>query len=160
MWREKMVKLKISWKVWLLIIALVLSLISILGMPPAILEKGVIVKSIDDNSSAYQNGLRQGDIITSLNNVNINSMEDYSEEINKLFPSDKDVKIVLGTKRQQIIFFTNSIPDIAISDIPNTRIKTGLDLSGGARALVKPEKKLTDQEIDDLISVSSERFNV
>ncbi|MBS3072614.1 hypothetical protein J4477_02170 [Candidatus Pacearchaeota archaeon] len=155
-----MTKLKMSWKLWLLVIALLLSIISIFGMPPAILEKGVIVRSIDDSSTAYQSGLRQGDIIISLNNIEITSLDDYSKEIPKLFQSNESEKIVIGTKKQQIVFFTDSIPDITVSDIPNTKIKTGLDLEGGARALVKPEVRLNDQEIDDLISISSERLNV
>jgi len=35
---------KLSWKIWLLLIVLVLSFLSIFGMPPTFLKKGVISK--------------------------------------------------------------------------------------------------------------------
>ena len=45
--------------------------------------------------------------------------------------------------------------------IKKTRIKTGLDLSGGARALVTAEdKELSASELSDLIEVTNQRLNV
>ena len=52
------------------------------------------------------------------------------------------------------------MPEITVSDIPKSKIQTGLDLQGGSRALIKPEEKLSSSEINDLISVTSERLNV
>ncbi|MEK6824979.1 MAG: hypothetical protein AABY02_03945, partial [Nanoarchaeota archaeon] len=39
-------------------------------------------------------------------------------------------------------------------------IKTGLDIQGGARALIEPEQKLTNEQLQDLIAVSNNRLNV
>src|SRR3989338_9110185 len=51
--------------------------------------------------------------------------------------------------------------DIDVGEIPKTTIKTGLDLSGGSRALVKPVNvTLSSSDINDLISVTTERLNV
>ena len=44
---------------------------------------------------------------------------------------------------------------------PKTKIKTGLDLSGGSKALVKAkDRDLSSEELSDLISVTSNRINV
>jgi preprotein translocase subunit SecD len=47
-----------------------------------------------------------------------------------------------------------------VQNAPHTRLKAGLDIQGGARALVEPDQKLTDQQLQDLIAVSNNRFNV
>jgi len=62
-----MKSLKLTWKVWLLIAIVILSLLSIFSFPPLFLSKGVVIKSIDANSTAFESGLRQGDIIVSIN---------------------------------------------------------------------------------------------
>jgi len=154
--------MKLTFRIWVLIFLIIISLLAIFGMPPKMFEKGLIVKNIDSDSLAFQNGLRQGDIITSVNGDEILSLQDYSFIINSLFKdnSNEDVKIVLQTKNQQIVFFTNSTPDLIVSEIPKTNLKLGLDLQGGARALVKPEQNLNDKEMQDLIAISSERLNV
>ena len=48
--------MKLSWRIWILIILLGLSALAI---KPSF-EQGVVVKSIDRNSSIYEAGLRQG----------------------------------------------------------------------------------------------------
>ncbi|MDP7520797.1 MAG: hypothetical protein QF567_01010, partial [Candidatus Pacearchaeota archaeon] len=41
-----------------------------------------------------------------------------------------------------------------------TNIKTGLDLAGGSRALVQAQdRKLTTEEIDDLVDITNNRLN-
>jgi len=39
-------KTKLTWKIWLLIIVVGLSLISIFGFPPAFLNNGVLIKHV------------------------------------------------------------------------------------------------------------------
>jgi len=68
-------KLKFTWKIWLLIIVLVFSLLSIFGFPPTFLEKGVIITHIEANSTAFDMGLRQGQIITSIDGNKINNFK-------------------------------------------------------------------------------------
>jgi len=118
---------------------------------------------IDKNSIEYQAGLRENQTIQSINDYEVNSLEDYNIEINKLFPDENKIKLTLTIKLvpQPIILFDNRAPEIVVKDIEKTRIKTGLDLSGGARALVDAEEKeLTTNELIDLIAVTSERLNV
>jgi len=149
---------KLNWKVWVLIIAVLASLLAIF---PLSFAKGVEIVSVEKNSTAFEQGLRQGQIITFVDEQKINSLEDYQNIINSKFPSEEKQKLTITTKGNEFILFTDKAPEINIKNIEKTRIKTGLDLSGGARALVTTEeKKLTQTELNDLIDVTSERLNV
>jgi len=221
--------MKVTFKIWMLIFFLLLSLIAI--APWGFLEKGVLVKSVGQNSSIAEAGLKSGEVIKEVNGQQITSMKEYSDAVSSALapirPESFDVKTSEGefeynsltldfaidenltitsitgnaslagialnstissvngekiesledftllkskiepkaklqikTNVKDYSFLTNSIPDITISEVPASHIKAGLDLSGGARALVKPERKLTQDEMRNLISVSNERFNV
>jgi len=152
---------KITLRIWILIILVVLSLISVFGLPPSFLEKGVLITSVESNSSAFEQGLRQGQIITFIDGKPIEGIADFSDAINAKFPSNSNVKIIFQTKNSEVILFTNETPQITISEIPKTKIKTGLDLAGGARALVQAQdKELSLEEVNDLVDITSNRFNV
>ena len=152
--------MKLTIRIWILIIFLIISLISIVNFP-ALFQKGVEIKSIDQNSSAFTSGLKPGDIITSVNNQPVENLADYSKEINLLFKDkNESVKVVINTKNDQFVFFSDSVPQISVSELKKTKLQAGLDLQGGARALVKPEEQLTKDQMQDLIAVSSQRLNV
>ena len=156
--------MKITFKIWILIIAVLLSLISIFSIPPMMLEKGVIVTSVEQNSTIFEDGLREGMTIVSINGQNIETTTDYSEAMASLnnLKENQTQKLTIQTKQIEIInlFTKDVIKDISIEGIPSTRIRTGLDLRGGARAFVKADKSLTSVELDDLIAVSEQRLNV
>ena len=150
--------MKLTFRIWLLIIVLFLALLAI--SPWGYFEKGVVIKSVEQNSTAFNEGLRQGMIITSLNGEVVSNIDDYTKIITNIFPVKNSTKLIIGTDKQEFIFFTDKAPEITVTSIPTTRIKTGLDLSGGSRALVKAEIKLNARQLDDLISVTSNRLNV
>ncbi|MCA9487702.1 MAG: preprotein translocase subunit SecD [Nanoarchaeota archaeon] len=153
-------KKKLTWKIWLLIIFLIFSLLAIFGMPPNFLEKGVMITSVDSNSSLFEQGMRQGQILTSIDGQMISSIEDYSLIIQSKFPSSENVKTIFETKQGEFIIFSSEVPDLTVEKIPDTKIKLGLDLEGGARALVKAENKSLDtSEINDLVDITSNRLN-
>jgi len=148
--------IKMSWRIWLLVLVL---LASALIISPTF-QTGVVIKSVEKNSTAFEQGLRQSMVIQSVNGNTIKNSEDYSKIINSIFPVTNKTSLKINTKDSEFILFTNNPPEITISDIPKSKIKTGLDLSGGARALVKAENKsLTTEELNDLISVTSNRLN-
>jgi len=154
-------KFKFTWKIWLLIILLVFSLLSIFGNPLDLNKKGVVIKSIEKNSTAFEQGLRQGQIITSIDGETINSIEDFSKIISTKFISEEKIKTIIQTEDSEVILFTNSAPKIIVSEIPKTNIKLGLDLAGGSRALIKAQDyDLSSGEVRDLVDVVSNRLNV
>jgi preprotein translocase subunit SecD len=146
-----------NWKIWLLIFVV---LGSILAIVPLNFEKGVEIISIEQNSTAYEQGLRQGHIITGIDGEKITSFEEYKEVINSKFPSENNIKLTINTKSGSFILFTNETPRLSVANIEKTRIKTGLDLSGGARALVATEESISGSQLNDLIEVTSQRLNV
>ncbi|MEK6919125.1 MAG: hypothetical protein AABW73_03720 [Nanoarchaeota archaeon] len=146
---------KISLRVWILIIFLLVALVAV---HPS-LTPGVVIKSVEKNSSAYTSGLRSGMIINSLNGLEVSSLDDYSKIINDL-SSPVEKKYVINTDSGEFIILSDSTPNITVGNKPRTRLKTGLDLQGGARALVRPQGVLTDNDLNDLIDVTSNRLNV
>ena len=147
-----------NWKIWLLIICV---LASVLAIFPLTFIKGVEIASIEQNSTEFEQGLRTGQVITHLNGEPINTFNDYTTIINNLFPTEEKIKLTLTTRTNEFLIYTNNTPELSVKEIPKTRIKTGLDLSGGARALVTAgEKDLTAAELNDLIAVTNERLNV
>jgi preprotein translocase subunit SecD len=148
--------MKLTIRIWILIIVLLLSLLAI---KPSF-DSGVAVKSVEKNSPAFEAGLRAGEVIKSINGEAIKNKIDYANVIDKMFSGSEIKRIDITTKKSDYTFFTNDTPRITVEDVPSTRIQTGLDLRGGARALVKPEAEITDAQLQDLIEVSRNRFNV
>ncbi len=152
--------MKLNWKIWVLIIALVVSVLFI--APWSVFEKGVVIKSIDKNSTESFSGLKSGMIITGINTYTINNLEDYSVAVSEIFSNTtSQLKVTVKTKDGSFILLMNQPFKMVVGAIPSSKIKTGLDLSGGARALVRPVNvTLSDSEMADLVSVTSERFNI
>jgi len=150
----------VSYKVWILGIVLILSVISI--APWGAFESGITIKSVEKNSTEFENGLRSGMIITEIDSNKISNLEDFSNYVSNLtFNKNESRKISIIADAKSFVFLKDSPLSITVEDIPKTRIKTGLDLSGGARALIKPENiSLSDSQIMDLVAITTERFNV
>ncbi|MFA4952622.1 MAG: hypothetical protein WC584_00175 [Candidatus Pacearchaeota archaeon] len=156
---EDFYKMKIGFRIWILIIALILALLAI--SPWKALEKGIEITSVEANSSAFEQGFRQGQIITFIDDKKIENIDDFTESLEGKFNSNESEKIIFKTKDLEIIYFSRNVPEITISTIKKTNIQTGLDLSGGSRALIEAEeKKLSSNEITDLIAVIENRMNV
>ena len=57
-------RIKIGFRLWLLIICIVIALLAI---SPSF-KSGVVIKSVESNSTALESGLKAGMIINSINN--------------------------------------------------------------------------------------------
>ncbi len=153
-------KIKLTWKIWIWLILLVLSLLAIFYNPNYSFQKGVLVTSVEQNSSAFEQGLRTGQIITAIDGKIIANTQDFSKIVQDKFSSNQTVKTTITTKNSEYVTYSNKL-SLTVSDLPKTNLKLGLDLSGGARALVQAEDhKLTSAEVNDLVNVVSNRFNV
>jgi len=123
-------------------------------------QQGVLITSLDSNSFVFSEGLRKGMILTSINGNQIKTSEDYSSQISSLFPTEEKIKLTVQTDKGEFIFLTNETPQLSVSAISKTNLKTGLDLSGGARAMIRPANMTPSQsEMADLIAVTSNRLN-
>lgn len=150
--------MKLTWRVWVLIIVLILSFLAI--APWKALDSGVVIKTVDKNSTEYDAGLRPDMVIKSINGNAIKNTIQYSEVTSEVFKNDLQQKLTINTNKGEFIFLSNGSLEITISNVPASRLKTGLDLSGGARALVKAENTTLDKDqINDLVSITTERLN-
>ncbi len=148
---------KITFRIWVLIISLFLALLMI----SPTLSDGVSIKNVDSSSKAFESGLRHGMIIKEINSQQINSLEDYNLIAEQLLLNGEEKRISIVTKDNSFVFLDSNISSITAGKIPKSNIKTGLDLSGGARALVKPVNgSLTDEEVSDLVEITNQRLNV
>lgn len=146
-----------NWKIWLLIGFILGSLLAIF---PLSFSNGIEISSVEIDSLAHQQGIRQGMSIIQVDGNSITSIESYQQAVSK-FPTTENEKISILTDQGTFVLFTNQSPQLSVKEHESSRIKTGLDLSGGARALIKAEgKELSSDELNDLISVTEERLNV
>jgi preprotein translocase subunit SecD len=146
---------RLTLRIWVLFIVLVLALLMIKPN----FESGVVIKSVDSNSSAFEAGLRSGQIITFVDGKEIKSLGDYSKALEQ-FPVKDKIKLIINTKEQTYTLFTNETPKITVGKIPLTNLKFGLDIAGGSRALITTEEKLSASDLNDLIAVTTQRLNV
>jgi preprotein translocase subunit SecD len=117
--------------------------------------ENLTVTSVYD--SALQAGFKINMTVKQVNNYNITSDYDFYVAKNALEPK---IKLDVVTNKGSYKLFVNKPLEIVVGNVPKTRIRTGLDLQGGARALVKPERKLSLQEMNDLLTISRYRLNV
>ena len=152
-------KMKLTWKIWLLIIILFFSILSIFNFGN-LFQNGALITSVETNSTSWEQGLRPGQIITSIDGKNINNLEDVAPIFQDKYISGENIKTVIKTKSSEVILYSNNPPQITLAEIPKTNIKLGLDLAGGSRALIKAEeKKLSSDEINDLVEITRNRLN-
>lgn len=100
-----MIKKLLDWKVWLLIIVVIMSIIAINPNPWA---SGLEVKEVSQGSMAYQQGLRPGEKLLEVNDETINSLEEYNNIVAELNNKEKEISVTTdkGTFKYDI---TNDI---------------------------------------------------
>ncbi len=152
--------MKLTFKIWILLILVFFSLVAIFGIPPKAIQSGVLITDVEKSSSVFEQGLRAGDILISVNGNSIKNLEDYSQIVSE-YPKLNEERITFLTQnKKEIIVFEKEFPPISISKIPQTNIELGLDLAGGSRALIKAENKsLTSEEASDLATITANRLN-
>lgn len=156
--------MKITFRMWILIAVVLLSMISVFGIPPTALQKGLLISSVEQNSTIFSDGLRAGMILKTINGQEVLSMQAYSNIMESVanLPDNETTRLEIKTDSVEIInlYTKDIVSDFSVEEIPSTRIKTGLDLKGGSRAFVQADVPLTEAELNDLIAVSEERLNV
>ncbi len=117
--------------------------------------------SIDNRTVSFVSGdsekagLKVGMIVESIDNYSLASFS-FSDIRKEIEPS---VKIEILTDVNDYIFLTTKDPGITVTKLSKWNVKTGLDIQGGSRALISPEKKLDAQEMINFKSVIEQRLN-
>ncbi len=220
-----MVKIKLTWRIWLLIILLIASLFLIINLNA--FSGGLLIKDVEKGSSAYSAGITKGEILKEINGLTINSLEDFQKAISLMNVEEKNIsiltengtfdyisstidlsldknnyisllfgnsqpsgllegmkvlainnfnlenktfeeikleiesreKIEIKTNKRDTIFLSGKEIGITVSELSKNNLKTGLDLQGGARAMLKPERELTDEEMENTVAILNNRLN-
>lgn len=213
---QKIKNLITNWKIILLIVLLVISIVLISPNPYA---KGAAIRSVAINSSASDAGIplpkpttlpMNRERIIAVNNQPVSDIEDYYKIVNELPSSvtvqiktnkglyrlttrEKFITIILNETEEKAIEETIEINEtingtavpvnktiakkiiapktirqktgtedlgLSVFDAPKTNIRKGLDLQGGIRVVLQPEKKISTYDMDVLIDNMKERLNV
>ncbi len=72
-------------------------------------EKGVVVIAIDENSISSLAGIMQGDVIISVNQKQINNIEEFEKEVEKMKKAGKETIVLLLSRRGETLFIGMSI---------------------------------------------------
>jgi len=150
--------MKLSLRVWILIIALLLAILAI--APWSSLKKGVLVEGVESGSPALEAGIKSGMIILGVDGKKIENIQDYSKVISEKSRLNGSQKTIFETSEGEFIVFSNESIGVTVSSLPKSNIKTGLDLSGGSRAIIKAkDRELTSSDVNDLVQILENRFN-
>ena len=155
----KVKQLFTNWRILLLIIVIIMS---VWAIQPSFGKEGVYVKAVDKNSTAEVNGIEPGFIITQVNGKNIETLADYkdkiseveAEQIVRLKTDEGDFSLLADEKDSELYLGVN------VQEIPTSNLRKGLDLVGGARVILEPNKDITDEQLEDVITLIERRLNV
>lgn len=110
---------------------------------------------ISVSENALGAGIPVNSTILEINGQKILSDSDFSTAKLKF---ESKIKITIVASKTHVFYASSQ--DFTVSAIPSSNLKAGLDIQGGAKALVKPEQNLDNDQMSDLIRVTKERLNV
>jgi len=196
-----------SWKIWLLIVFLIFAIVQI---SPRFNSQGVLVLSVEENSSAMLAGMGNPlsdkysklEQVLEIDDIPIIDEQDYYAQLADIqvddvikIKTDKDVYFLEAQPNYIIVNYTNvtseeifeefdnltnstinitrnitkSIPNrelngtkdvgLVVMKTPSTNVKKGLDISGGARLLVKPESPVDEETMEMIRTNLDNRLN-
>jgi len=151
-------------RVIILIIALVIAFLSINYQ---FSDQGLIINSVETNSSAFNAGIRSPtqDIsltnrekIISVNNQEIKELKEYNEIINSI-SIDSNIRLKTD-KTSYVITKDSSDVGLTISKAPSSNLRKGIDLQGGTRVILEPAEEISKEQIKDIMATMEKRLNV
>ncbi|MDK2849559.1 MAG: preprotein translocase subunit SecD [Candidatus Woesearchaeota archaeon] len=165
--KQKLKQIFSKVQVWILIFFVVLAIIAINPKP---LASGVAIRGVEKDSPAYLAGIRIPDkivpptsreVIKEINQVKIENIQDYLNVISTLKPN-MTALIVTNKGQYSVLVGDNNgsvYLGLRVYDAPKSNIQFGLDIVGGTRAILKPEKEVNDTDLDLVIENIKQRLN-
>ena len=159
-------KLLMEWNLWLLIILLIASIMAIHPFTPT---NGVIIEGV---RSPAPSTLKAGYVITELNGKIITNLTDYNsaysqiktgdvirisyrEEISPYYYVTREAPAFIATEREN-----KTSLGLIVGDAPSNNLDYGLEIVGGTKLLLTPNRTLTNDEAENLVSILSQRLNL
>ncbi len=167
---EKIKKIIRTPRIIILIILLILAAIAI---QPRFIE-GVAVRTVMQNSSASLAGMQNPakdisptsrEVIIQIDSISVKNTGDYYGAVSKI---KENSTVLIKTNKNLYRLNIDKVENKALDDIlglkiydaPKSNIKKGLDLEGGTRVLLIPERKLSSDEANSIIGSIEQRLNV
>ncbi len=171
---SKLKKLFTNGKIWIYFVFLILTIIAINPNP---FTKGVAIRTVTLNSTAYLAGMvspspnevpMSRERITEINRIPVNSVAEFEDIVSNI---PENTSLIIKTEKSKFLFFmatknyvakftTKENLGLRIYDAPKSNILLGLDLQGGTRVVLQPETKLSSSDMEILLKNMQERLNV
>lgn len=141
------------WRIWLLVIMLLASVLAIgfKAFPHGRVGVEVVFVSSD---SPLQGLVAPGDVITSLNGVHIPDREAWEAA------SQVGETVTLIANGQTIEVQAPQGLGVNVIGIERTNLEFGLDLKGGTRIILQPDGNVSEEDVDQTIAVLETRANL
>jgi len=164
---QKLKSIFTDYRVLILVFCLVAALFAISPMP---WRDGVVIRSVEKNSSAYNAGIEPEpkvrpmgkERILSIDNIPVHTDDDYYSYVQTI-EENRTVLIKTNKKTYRLTSGENGSIGIRVSKAPTTNLRKGLDLTGGIRVVLKPERELAEDEeqvLDFTVESLRQRLNV
>ncbi|MBR9679290.1 MAG: hypothetical protein GON13_03410 [Nanoarchaeota archaeon] len=167
---EKMKELYKNYKLWILALMLIASIIFI---HPNITAKGVEITSAKNPAPSDIKGqFLTGIEINYLNFVEINNVQDYAQAISQIQPNDTIKLTTLIEKNPFIYAEQTAYPFIAeqkdnrtnigiqVKQIEPTKLSFGIELNGGTKLVLQPAEEITEQDYENLLDILRRRLDL
>ncbi|MEK6940496.1 MAG: hypothetical protein AABW49_01180, partial [Nanoarchaeota archaeon] len=147
--------MKIPFRVWILIAALVFSVISIAPNPNA---DGVIIHQVDPNSQTYNLGMRNNQKLLSINDIEIKTVNDVTGSLSYLEHQPTEIKINTEVDDVTITVITDIDLlldfDLTVLDSGHPELRSGIKITGVEGTTVSSKEEF-DAEINKLLPTKS-----
>ncbi len=159
----------LNWRVLLLIVFLVLSVLAI--RPQLFGHEGAVVRRVAPTSAAYLGGFQNPsssvapvakERLISINGEPISNAEQYYNLESQLRPNST-VKLETSARSYTLVVpASNKTVDLGLRvyDAPFSNLRKGLDLEGGTRVLLKPAEHISADQLAVTVDSLRERLNV
>ncbi len=162
----KVYKILKEWKIMLLILLVVVSIFSIHPFSPT---NGVLIENVKYPAPSI---LKPGYVIVELNGVKIENYTQFNKVVSNISAGDP-VRIKYRYETFPYVYLVKSAPaylaikeknktsiGIIAGPVPSNNLKFGLELVGGTKVLLSPNKILTQKEMENLIEILKQRLNL
>ena len=148
------------------IVLLVFLVLAVAAINPKPWINGVAINNVETNSSAAEAGIQKPspsikpvdrERLLAIDNKPIGNIEEYYKIVNAL---EYNQSVQVKTTKQLYRLKAKDGLGLKVSDPQKTNIKRGLDLQGGTRVLLQPERAMPKEDLQSLMDTMQERLNV
>jgi len=155
-----------EWKIWLLLILIIYSLLAIHPFSPT---NGVLLEGVKYPAPSQ---LKAGQVITLINDLSVTDLVSFNQALSTIEPGD----VVRVSYQEEVIPYRYEVRQapaflatekanetnigLIVGKAPSSNLNFGLEIVGGTKVLLTPNRTLTVEESDNLIEVLKQRLNL